>query len=183
MQAKFLQKLSLFLLLPAAYFLVTSFIAFYGGEFTPLRQIAAAQAEQTPLLYGRAYRDNLFAYKLIATQFRKPEVLVLGSSRVQQFRSLLFNKNGTAFYNAGRATQSIYETRQFLEALDPSTLPKVLILGLDQPWFDMQSGYSVPPDAPQPTDDETTPDLTRLLNVDRSIFTDLLARKISLGKL
>ena len=96
MQVKFLQKLSLFLLLPVAYVVVTSAIAFYGGEFTPLRQVAAEQAEQTPLLYGRAYRDNLFAYKLISAQYRKAEVLVLGSSRVQQFRSLLFNKNSTA---------------------------------------------------------------------------------------
>src|SRR3954471_10992001 len=124
MKRKLLQQLLIFIAPFLAYFGTTGSLAFYSGEFTPLRQVAAMQSGDIPVLYGRAYKDNYFTYKLVATEMRTPEVLVLGSSRTNQFRSKFFNKKSAAFYSASQAVQSIYETRQFLESLDKNKLPK-----------------------------------------------------------
>jgi hypothetical protein len=183
MRKRFLIQLLVYLVPLTVYVLSTSGAAAYAGEFYPLRQIAALQAGSTPVLYGRAYRDNYFSYKLIATKLRRPEVLSIGSSRMLEFRSMFFNKKSSAFYNAAHSAQSIYQVHDFLEALDQSELPKVLIISLDHPWFNAASRYAAPPSGPEQVDDESMPDFIHAADVSRSVAVDVASRKLKVDRL
>lgn len=176
----FWPKLALFLVPSLAYLATTVGLAMYAGEFTPLEAIAARQAGPDPFLYGRAYRDNYFAYKLVSARVRRPEILVVGSSRSMQFRSELFSNRKGAFYNAGGAVQNVNEIREFLNGLGDSALPKLLILGLDQPWFNTRTaeGFSTRRIRDQ-LDDENVVPLNRAMNVGKFVLGDLLEGKIS----
>ena len=75
------------------------------------------------------------AYKLMMARARRAEFLVLGTSRVLQFRDFFLTERPEAFYNAGRGVRRISEFRDFLQALPSDYAPKVLVLGLDQYFF------------------------------------------------
>ena len=166
-------------------------IAFYAGEFTPLERIVAMQTGPAPVLYGRAYRDNAFAFHQLSVRARRPEVLVLGSSRVWQWRSLFFHKRpGVAYVAGGR--QSIEEVRAFLRELTPDVLPKVVIVGFDQRWLlDRYGGdpqwlrerHAPHPGAPATIDFEKVPAFGRVLTVNRQVLEDLWNRKITLARI
>lgn len=81
--------------------------------------------------YGLAFFNVNAYYKLLKTQFRKPEILVLGTSRVLQFRRNFFLPH-TSFYNAGHGVKYLGEYQSFLELLSPHQKPKLLIINLDQ---------------------------------------------------
>jgi hypothetical protein len=180
---RFLLKLALFLLPAVAYLGFTVGLAWHAGEFTPLRKVAALQADSAPLLYGRAYRDNYFALKLVSAQLRKAEILVLGSSRAMQFRSELFSLKKEAFYNAGGAVQDVHEIREFLKALGDTALPRLLIVGLDQPWFNARTAHGFSRRRIQEQlDDENLVALNRAMSVGRYVMGDFLAGKIPLGR-
>ena len=176
---RFSLKLALFSIPVLAYLAATVGLGYWAGEFRPLRDVAAVQAGGEPVLYGRAYRDNFFAFKLIATMVRKPDVLVIGSSRSMQFRAGLLNRAPDRFYNAGGAAQRIEEISEFLNGLDSASLPKVLILGLDQPWFNQNTsqGFS-PRRAGQQLDDEQRTGFERAMNAGRFILKDLANARI-----
>src|SRR4051794_12125503 len=123
MNRRLVQQLIIFTAPFILYLASTGSLAFYSGEFTPLNQIVTMQQGNSPVLYGRAYKDNYFSYKLLSTEARSPQILALSSSRINQFRSMFFNKDTAAFYNAAQSVQSIYQARQFLESLDPNRLP------------------------------------------------------------
>jgi len=177
-------KLMLFLLPVVLYVFATVGVGVFAGEFTPLRDVASLQAGNAPILYGRAYRDNYFAFKLIATQLRNPEVLVLGSSRVMQFRAGFLDRAPHNFYNAGGAIQAVQEIREFLRRLDQSHLPTTIILGLDQPWFNAKtSGDFSARRALNQLDEENTVQFARAMNVSKYVLGDLLAAKITLTQL
>ena len=165
------------------YVTVTGGVALWAGELTPLAEVARRQVE-SPLLYGRAYRDNYFAFKLLSVRERRPELLVVGSSRSMQLRSGLATRNAAAFYNAGGASQSLAEMSRFVELVLPEAPPKVLILGLDQWWFNPK--HSRGPSARRVTDqvdEETAVASARALNMGRFVVRDLLLGKIPPGAL
>jgi len=66
--------------------------------------------------------------KLRAAQRIQPDVLVLGSSRVNQFQRAMFVP--LSFYNAGNALYTIRDYRRFLEAA-PELRPRLLLLSVD----------------------------------------------------
>lgn len=83
---------------------------------------------------GLAYTNPIKYIKLNTTLKREPEVLALGTSRVLLFRSFLF-KDPHTFYNAGAGVALIKQFRYFLEKVPISKQPKVIILGMDQYFF------------------------------------------------
>jgi hypothetical protein len=182
--ARFCFRLTLFLVPVGLYLLCTVGVGLWAGEFTALRQVALMQARVTPLLYGRAYRDNFFAYKLIAAQVRKPSVLVLGSSRVMQLRSEFFNRAPSEFYNGGGSIQRTEEIGEFLSLLNEAELPRVLILGLDQSWFNSKtsSGFSRRRSLEQ-LDEEKKLTFARAMNSSRFVFKDIVNSKIPFSAL
>ena len=171
-------KLGLYLAPVALYVAITWGIATWAGELTPLVDVARRQAT-SPLLYGRAYRDNYFAFKLISVRERRPELLVVGSSRTMQFRSGLANRRPEAFYNAGGASQSLAEMRRFVELAVSAVRPRVVILGLDQWWFNPKHSHGPAASrVAEQIDDETTVASARALNMGRFVVRDLVLGKI-----
>ena len=110
-------------------------ILYLSGELTPDERVIEEQLESKALvLFGPAYRDFKGNFKLRSVVRRMPDVLVLGTSRVLQFRAQLF-ANPAAFYNAGLGVVHLRHFRQFLEMLPPERAPSLLIIGLDQKFF------------------------------------------------
>lgn len=101
------------------------------GEMMPIKEAAALQNKRGGL-YGPAFYQNAYAYKLALHEIRKPDILVMGSSRTMQFRNFFFTRPMT---NAGGAIHYIEEAEQFLEDALPLHTPKLVLLGLDFWWF------------------------------------------------
>lgn len=133
-------RFALYILPFALPFFVFTGALVYIGESLPLALVAQMQNGDQPVLYRPRYGNRDLAYKDLMTETRQPEVLVLGSSRVLQMRSLLLHRNSRAFYNAAAPAWQLAELNTFLQGLDSTALPRILIVGLDHPWFN--SAYS-----------------------------------------
>lgn len=129
---KFLRRIVLFLL-PIFIYLLFSygifvFLGYLTEELYPLTNIMERQRCNHNIRIGLAYNEQTPYYKLNNADFYKAPVIALGSSRVMQFKSSLFN---VPFYNCGGAVRGNYgEYINFLENL--SYTPDLIILGLDQ---------------------------------------------------
>lgn len=110
----------------------------YTGEAMPLSMVVRAQLGSEPVLYRPRFGSRDMNYKLLATETRQPQVLVLGSSRVLQFRAGMFTG---AFYNAAAPAWTLNDVQAFLQQLHHN--PALLILGVDQPWFN--DAFEMPP--------------------------------------
>src|SRR2546427_1418961 len=74
------------------------------------------------------------AYQLRETLRRRPQVLVLGSSRVLSTRDFFFPgcERPGCFYNAGLGMRTLREGLEFIRALTAVSPPRILVLGVDQ---------------------------------------------------
>ena len=115
-------------------FLCPLYILLCSGELTPIRRIIKKQDENMDSIYGARYSYHVEFYKHKMTLLKAPEFLVLGSSRVMQFRSDFLN-NDIEFYNAGGGVGRISHIRDFLEEIPIDRNPKVVVLGLDHYFF------------------------------------------------
>ena len=87
-------------------------------------------------LFGRQLLSQQFnLYKMAGIVRRRPDVLVLGSSRMMQIRGLMFGKN-VSFYNAGGLLQQLADLEAVAGLLREGRLPKprVALVGID-PWW------------------------------------------------
>lgn len=118
------------------------------GESWPVTRALAAQREAAregeELLWDRRLFSQQFnVYKLAGIAAGDPEVLVVGSSRVMQFRAE--HVSPLSFYNAGGLLQGYADLTKLLDMLSSGQLPmpEVLVIGLDPWWF--TSGEPGPP--------------------------------------
>ncbi|HVU14074.1 MAG TPA: hypothetical protein VHD90_22500 [Phototrophicaceae bacterium] len=163
---RFLLKLILFVLpFALAFFVLTGFLI-YTGEAMPLWLVARIQMTDSPVLYRPRYGDRDPEFKMISANLRQPQVMTLGSSRVLQFRSLFFDKDPHAFYNAGGPGWTLDQVQQVLQGL--TFTPKVVIIGLDQPWFN--DAYVNDSPVPPPTND-----FANIFMINRSFLQDVVA--------
>lgn len=161
---RFLLKLALYVLPFAVPFLLLSGFLVYTGEALPLSLVARLQMSEEPVLYRPRYGNRDFAYKTIAANLRHPDILAVGSSRVLQFRSLFFNRQPDQFYNGGAPAWTLDRVIAYIKGLDFT--PKILILALDQPWFNANyTGEFIDPD---------TGDFAHLFMVNRSFAQAVL---------
>lgn len=127
---------------------------FKAGELTSVDTIINKQIHQKEkILYGVSYNPIEHHYKFKSTVEKKPDVLVLGNSRVLQFREDFFNKD-VSFYNAGLGGENLSQFYYFLQNLPKEHLPRMILFGLDHAFFnpqwsgitqtDMASVYSYP---------------------------------------
>lgn len=123
-----------------------------AGETMTYAEVAARQQRERAL-YGSAFNQNNFRYKLELVRQRQPAVIALGSSRVMTFREESFR---TSFVNCGGAMNSLHEGRQFLERLFEFHRPEAVIMGLDFWWFNA----ATPQPAPGPKGASTGDDLS-----------------------
>jgi|GEM_PF-304109 len=122
----FLVPLALLLALP-------TFIIFKSGEAYTSPQLARLQSEPEPTIIGLAYSGGN-GFKLESILAREPKILAAGTSRSMGFRDIFF-RNPRDFYNAGGMVVFLPHALKLLKILPKGALPKVLILGLDQNFF------------------------------------------------
>ncbi|MBI1256034.1 MAG: hypothetical protein GC204_01055 [Chloroflexi bacterium] len=161
---RFLLKLIVYTLPFALPFLLLSGFMIYTGEAMPLEMVARMQMSDQPILYRPRYGNRDLDFKVISANLRQPEIMTVGSSRVLQFRSLFFDKQPQAFYNGGAPAWTLDTVIQLLDRL--TFTPKILIIGLDQPWFNEAYVPDVLPDQ--------VSDFTRLFQANRSFMQDVI---------
>lgn len=113
-------------------------ILLYLGESMPVSWAIHIQKRVDNTLYLRKYfshQFNIYKYKLI--QIKKPKILILGSSRVMQFRDFMFHPFEKEFLTAGGMIRSVSELKQYVDLVSSEDLPKpeVVIIGVDHWWI------------------------------------------------
>jgi hypothetical protein len=166
MRFRFWLKLFVFSLPFTIAFVAFTGILIYSGESMPLSMVVAMQQGDEPVLYRPRYGNRDLTFKLMSTEARQPEVLALGSSRVLQFRSMFFNLDTSVFYNGAGPAWSLERIDQFVRSLSPDALPNVLILGIDQVWFN--------PNFVPDTFEPEVNDFAEIFLVNRSVFQETL---------
>lgn len=107
------------------------FTRIYNEQYTFTEGIEHHIKNKT--LYGRIIYSNYSLFKLEMTKKIKPQVLVIGSSRVMQIRKQFF-KNKT-FYNAGGIMTNLKQGLVGIDEILNEYSPEVVIIGLDMWWF------------------------------------------------
>lgn len=95
-------------------------------------QIAEASERNRTCLFYSGLHNYSFDHKMELYAQWRPEVLVLGSSRVLQLRAEFFSGS---MVNAGRSMPSIYHGYHFLAGALEIAPPRILLLGIDPWWF------------------------------------------------
>ena len=169
-------------LVPVIIFLLIPFLIllFSKENFYNLNKI---KINENKYLVGFAYNEdnyNYLKYKYIQDQ-KKIEVLVLGSSRVLQFRSEMFIKS---FFNAGFTVKSVSDFEEVLRQLPKDKLPKYLIIGLDQ-WMFNKSYDDLKADIfeeKNSTNLNTNNSANGLVQF-KNIYLDIFSQKLTMRKL
>ena len=111
------------------------FILYKSGEILSINEIIDQQnASIRPVIYGSAYSERTIQYKYHYVLKRAPSVLAIGKSRVMQFRAAFF-KDPSSFFNVGGAIIGIEDFQTFLEGIPQAKSPRMIILCLDQHFF------------------------------------------------
>lgn len=137
---KFIRNASLFVLVlilsAVALIGLPAYIFWKSGEWIGVDRVVEMQKDSRhQLLYGDAYTDSAKVYKLYKLKLVKSkdcEVLALGTSRVVSFRDHFFN---VSFCNAGMGVRYMSEFEPFMEQILDENKPDLLIIGLDQDFF------------------------------------------------
>lgn len=130
---RFFAKMSIFALPFVVLFSLLTGSLVYIGESMPLPVVIAMQDSDTPVLFRVGYGNRDQQYKLLAVEHFQPDVLMIGSSRVLQFRAAFFDQNSDAFYNAAAPAWQLEEISRLLFTMQHR--PDVIVLGIDPPWF------------------------------------------------
>ena len=125
---KLFRRLSLCICPILSFGLVFAFLLLRSGEIVPTGWVAWAQSKSIQSIYLTKLSDHNFHLKLAGAKAERPEVLVLGSSRSNQWRSAMFLPY--SFYNSGNAIFGLSDFTLFLERMGPP-FPKVIIFSLD----------------------------------------------------
>lgn len=126
-QRRLISRLLLFILPYLVLVSLASVFLILTGEVIPSRFVAQIQSFGIPILYLTKFGDHSFSYKIAGTQWNKPNILIIGPSRVNQWRSAMFAHH---FYNAAQAVYSIDDYTKFLEKLSPP-YPRIIIFSID----------------------------------------------------
>ena len=97
------------------------------GELISVDTVARMQAIGLPFIYQSKLSDHTYRLKLTAAAARQPQILVLGPSRMLQWRSAMFRPH--SFYAAGQAANTQRDFRRFVEDLGYS--PAVILFSLE----------------------------------------------------
>ncbi len=127
---KYVLKFIIFLSPLALLFALPLLVFTYGREFTPISDVINAQKNNQPLLFGLAYNNVKERYQTLSTLARDPEIIVLGTSRVMEFRSTFF-KPRVNFYNAGGAINFAQDYPKFIKEISDDQNLKVILMGID----------------------------------------------------
>src|SRR5262245_44133339 len=87
----FISKIAIFTIPFVVPFLLLTGALVYSGESMPLDIVLRMQDSDTPVLYRVKYGNLDQRFKRMAVDYFQPEIMVIGSSRVLQFRSAFAN--------------------------------------------------------------------------------------------
>ena len=132
----FLKKLSIFVFLSSfLFFVIFEFLFYRLGEIGNYAEIINQQ-KINDILFGPKLRQKAtLDYKIKGTVIIKPDILILGTSRIMQINQKHFSHN--KIYNAGvnaSASQGLEGMIKLLNSIPKNDLPKHIIVGLD-PWI------------------------------------------------
>lgn len=175
---RFGARLGLFLLLVAAIIGFSVICLYRAGELCSFSSfIHPLQQDQ---LFGLGYSYYDKAYKFHMTdEVERPDVLALGSSRIMQVKRSVVSPD-YSFYNAGGAIQNARELSLFINKLHDS--PKLILVNIDQWWFNRAYIAEDLPFSPSVYDDEGALDMHKRGQFVCDFYTDLVKGKISLKK-
>lgn len=127
---KFVYKL-LFFLLPIFFIAGIYEVAMSDmGETHSMKKVHDLQENNHEVLFMRKILSQEFNfYKEFGIKKYAPEILIVGSSRVMQFRSSYFKGS---FYNAGGLLQNKWDLNKFIKS---SLGAQKIIIGIDPWWF------------------------------------------------
>ncbi len=131
---RFFKRLFLFSVPIIVFFSVPLFVLFPSGELTSNTTMLEEHIENKQSLIGLAYSNPVTFLKLHAAKQKTPEILALGTSRIMQVRDFFF-KNSSSFYNAGGGIFRINYLRYFTSEVIKSAKPRMIIVCLDQNFF------------------------------------------------
>lgn len=171
-----------YFLLPIIVILALPLVVLWkSGELSSLARIIALQ-QNSSVLAGFAYSYPAPYYKLHSILALKPEIIALGTSRVMQLRQEFFSRG--LFFNAGGGLSTVKDPLLFLERIPKESPLAVIILQLDQNFFN------------QAWDRRTVGNRNRKLLLDtydgpgniflsswRSVYRDILNGKITFAAL
>ena len=112
---------------------------FQAGELSSATSVARWLVRNDGI-YGTALHNNLREISFALYQERKPEILVMSSSRGVDFRKEFFRGS---FGCACSIMSNIEEGQQFADHI--SSFPKVVIFGLDYWWFSKTDDHDTVP--------------------------------------
>ena len=115
-------------------------LAWHTGEALPIEIVVNQQQSNEGIIYGTRQIEDILSYKLASYEWRQPDILILGSSRLLQFRSEFFNNDPGAVYNASGGGWRLPQFIEFYEQLD--SLPSIIILGVDSFLFNADMNLS-----------------------------------------
>jgi hypothetical protein len=153
-----------------------------SGEIGSIRKVISLQKEPGPVLLGLAYSYPTRAYKLESIIERRPAVVSLGTSRVMEIRSGFFRIE-TTHYNAGGGVTKIEDLQSFLAAIPRTNQPKLIILGLDQNFFNSAWDNSISDDQALRPLPSLMARLDIVLNTWHVVYRDYWMNKFSLNVL
>lgn len=129
---RFAKKALVFLCPIFLVLLYSLFVFIKAGEFISFERIVSMQLSGERTLVGKGYIGDGNNIKKVMVEKIRPQITTLGNSRVLQFRSEFFG--GTSFYNRGEAG-NVGQFFQFLEELGEDYRPEIVIVGLEQSYF------------------------------------------------
>lgn len=128
---KFVAKVFLFLLPVAIIFAVLIFLGMRVGELRKTDSVVEFEIKHPgETLFLRRILQDTDSYKFKKLLRLKPDVLILGSSRVMQFRQEMFGED-VLFYNGGGLAEMPLGFQELLGLLPKDYQPKIIFIGLD----------------------------------------------------
>lgn len=126
---KFIIKVLFFLLPIISIIGVYEYLMLNLGETYTMSSVLQLQDDNKSLFMRKYLSQEFNAYKICGIKRNQPEVLVVGSSRVMQFKGEYFKDK---FYNAGGLIQNHKDLNEFLTNKINADF---IILGIDSWWY------------------------------------------------
>lgn len=178
----FINKIIFFLLPLSVVFIIPVAVLTLSKEYFSVDQVIEAQKKHEDSLFGFVYNDQSFIpYKQALVEYKKPEIIALGTSRVMQFREEFFINQGT-FINAGGGAKNLSDVKQFIQNLSSTSSIKIILLGLDQDMFTSKKNTPSPSYISKETNSFDIWKHVLFTNV-RKIYVDYAHQKYSLQEL
>lgn len=122
------------------FLIVTGAVLAYAMSLGVVGSLAAVISRQAQdaryIYYPMGSRDSWLGYKYYTTLSIRPEVLLVGSSRLQFARMSLISSEIYRGYNASVVGMRLWEIYDFMLALEQANaLPEYLIINIDLPDF------------------------------------------------